>query len=99
VSGRWIDVARADAVPAGGSRLRRRRPPVAVFSIDSDISPFTTSTTTANTGGGRGHEIVCPRLCIALLTAHGDVLSPPAYEAVRSYRCASSGRLWIQAEP
>ena len=105
MSGRWIDVAPADAVPPGGFRVFDvDDTPVAVFNVDGEhlaIHDVCTHDGETLTGGPvEGIEIVCPRHGARFSLRTGAVLSPPAYEDVRSYPVRiENGRLWIQAEP
>lgn len=105
MSGRWIDVAPADAIPPGGFRVFDvDDTPVAVFNIGGEhlaIQDVCTHDGETLTGGPvEGTEIVCPRHGARFSLRTGEVLSPPAYEDVSSYPVRiENGRLWVKADP
>ena len=105
MSERWIDVAPADAVRPGEHRtFDVDDTPVAVFNIDGEhlaIHDVCTHDGETLTGGPvEGAEIICPRHGARFSLRTGEVLSPPAYEPVRTYAVRTQGgRLWIRAEP
>jgi 3-phenylpropionate/trans-cinnamate dioxygenase ferredoxin component len=101
---RWIDVAPADAVPPGQHRIFDiDDTPVAVFNIEGElfaIHDICTHDGETLTGGPvEGTEIICPRHGARFSLRTGDVLSPPAYEPVRTFGVRiADGRLWLDAE-
>jgi 3-phenylpropionate/trans-cinnamate dioxygenase ferredoxin component len=105
MTSRWIDVAPADAVPPGEHRIFDiDDTPVAVFNIDGElfaIHDICTHDGETLTGGPvEGTEIICPRHGARFSLRTGEVLSPPAYESVRTFGVRIvDGRLWLDAEP
>jgi 3-phenylpropionate/trans-cinnamate dioxygenase ferredoxin subunit len=103
-SRRWVDVAPADAVPPGGYRVFDvDDTPIAVFNVDGElfaIHDVCTHDGEVLTGGPvEGTEIVCPRHGARFSLRTGEVLAPPAYEPVRTYRIRiDNGRLWLEAQ-
>ncbi len=83
----WIDVAPADALPAGGVRtIDAGGKPVAVFNVGGryyaieDVCSHEEET--LSEGDVDGTEIVCPRHAARFSLVTGEALCAPAYEPV-----------------
>ncbi|HZF27110.1 MAG TPA: non-heme iron oxygenase ferredoxin subunit [Steroidobacteraceae bacterium] len=104
MSSRWIDVGPADAVPPGEYRVFDiDDTPIAVFNVAGElfaIHDICTHDGEILTGGPvEGTEIVCPRHGARFSLRTGEVLAPPAYEAVRTFGIRiENGRLLLEAD-
>lgn len=86
----WVDVARADELPAGGYRsVLVDGVRIAVFNLDGEyyaIEDVCTHDGGILTGGEvDGDEVVCPRHGARFCIRTGAVRLPPAYEDVAAF--------------
>ncbi|AMN47618.1 ferredoxin [Steroidobacter denitrificans] len=86
----WMKVAPADSIPPGDyAQIEIDTGLVAVFNIDGQF--YAVDDTCTHDGGELaggavdGDVVVCPRHGARFSLRTGEALTPPAYEAVRSY--------------
>ena len=86
----WVAVGPADSIPPGDyAQVEVEDRFVAVFNVDGEF--FAIEDVCTHDGGGlaggavEGHVVVCPRHGARFSLRTGEVLSPPAYEPVRTY--------------
>jgi 3-phenylpropionate/trans-cinnamate dioxygenase ferredoxin subunit len=99
----WIDAA-ADADIGEGQSVCVAAGTVIVAVVRSEgrlyaIEDVCTHDGEALTGGPvEGGEIICPRHGARFCLRTGEALSPPAYEAVRTFETkVDGGRVWVRA--
>jgi 3-phenylpropionate/trans-cinnamate dioxygenase ferredoxin component len=86
----WIPVGAASDIAAGDyASVEIDGTFVAVFNIDGEF--FAIDDVCTHDGGGlaggeiQDHQVICPRHGARFCLRTGRALTPPAYEAVRSY--------------
>ncbi len=86
----WIDVAAADALPAGSRKvITTPYCEIAVFNLDGEY--FAIEDICSHDGGElasgscEGDQIICPRHGARFCIRDGRSLTPPAYEDIDTY--------------
>ncbi len=101
----WIDVCAVDEIESGDSRtVWLEDTEVAVINLGGEyyaIEDICNHDGGELTGGCiEGNEIECPRHGARFDIITGEVLAPPAYEDVDTYRTrVHEGRIQVAAEP
>ncbi len=90
MSHEWLDVGPAESIGPGDFEVVETDDfPIAVVNVDGDfyaIEDICTHDGEELTGGPiEGDEIICPRHGAKFCIRTGEVLSPPAYEDVRTF--------------
>lgn len=86
----WVKVAVVDEIPRGGSRVAEiNGAMILIFNLDGEyyaIDDVCTHDGESLAGGDlEGDEVVCPRHGARFNVRTGEVMAPPAYEAVHAY--------------
>jgi 3-phenylpropionate/trans-cinnamate dioxygenase ferredoxin subunit len=100
----WIPVAPVEAIPPGDYATAEVDGTfVAVFNVDGEF--FAIDDVCTHDGGGlaggalEDHQVICPRHGARFCLRTGAALTPPAYEAVRSYETrVVDGRVEVRGE-
>ena len=101
---RWIDVAAAEEIPPEDrATVEIDGRFVAVFNVGGEFLAIDDVCTHdgGDLAGGlvEGDQVICPRHGARFCLRTGAVLSPPAYEPVRSYRTRiTNGRVEVLSE-
>lgn len=100
----WLDVGPADSIAPGDFEVVETDDfPIAVVNVDGEffaIEDICTHDGEELTGGPiDGDEIICPRHGATFCLRTGEALTPPAYEAVRTFETrVDNGLVQVKVE-